>query len=299
MKTPFASLAGLSDSHQGIAWMLFTTLLFVAMDAIAKHLTQTYPVPQITWARYTFHALALVVLFRRRLPALMRTRRLGLQIARSSLLFCSTVLAFLALRVMPLADVIAIWAIIPILVTALAVPLLGERVGPRRWAGVAAGFAGALIIIRPGLGVMQLAAWMPVGAAVALAFYHLATRALGATDSSLTTIVYTMSVGLVVTTGAIPFYWVTPDAPGWILMVALGLLGVIGHFSLIKSFEVATAATVIPYTYTNLIWATGIGFVAFGDLPDLWTAIGAGVIVGSGLYIFHRERQRRPPAAEG
>ena len=298
MSTPFPSFAGLSDSHQGILWMLFTTLVFVAMDAIAKYLSQTYPVPQITWARYTFHAVALVVLLRHRLPALMRTRRLGLQIVRSFFLFCATVLAFFALRLMPLADVVAIWSITPILVTALSVPLLSERVGPRRWAGVTAGFAGALIIIRPGLGVMQIAALLPVGAAVAIAFYHLSTRALSGTDTSLTTIVYTVSVGLVVTTGAIPFYWVTPDAPAWTLMVVLGLLGVIGHFSLIKSFEVAPAATVIPYTYTNLIWATVVGFVLFGDLPDLGTVIGAGVIVGSGLYIFHRERRRRPPGED-
>ena len=296
MKTPLASFAGLSDSNRGILWMLFTTLLFVAMDAIAKYLTQAYPVPQITWARYTFHALALVVLFRRRLPALMRTERLGLQILRSTFLFSATVFSFFALRAMPLADVIAIWAITPILVTALSVPLLGERVGPRRWAGVAAGFIGALIIIRPGLGVMQAAAVLPVAAAVSLALYHLATRALSGTDSPLTTIVYTVSVGLVISTGAVPFFWVTPDAPAWTLMVVLGLLGVLGHFSLIKSFESATAATVIPYTYTNLIWATVVGFVVFADLPDLGTVTGAGVIVLSGLYIFHRERQSRPPA---
>jgi drug/metabolite transporter (DMT)-like permease len=296
MKTPFASFTGLSDSRRGILWMLFTTLAFVAMAATAKYLSQTYPVPQIVWARYTFHAVVLMVLFRRRLPGLMRTQRLGLQITRSSFLVCATVLAFFALRVMPLADAVAIWSITPILVTALSVPLLGEQVGPGRWAGVVAGFAGALIIIRPGFGVMQIAALLPVGAAVSLAFYHLATRALAGTDKPLTTIVYTVSVGLVVATGAIPFYWVTPDAPAWTLMVGLGLLGVIAHFSLIKSFEVATAATVIPYTYANLIWATVFGLVIFGDLPDLATVTGAGVIVASGLYIFHRERQRRPPA---
>ncbi len=295
MKTPLASFAGLSDSHRGILWMLLTTLLFVVMDAIAKFLTQSYPVPQVTWARYAFHALALAVLFRRRLPALMRSKRLGLQLARSSLLLGATTLSFFALRVMPLADVVAIWALTPILVTALSVPLLGERVGPRRWAGVAAGFVGALIIIRPGLGVMQAAAVLPATVAVILAFYHLATRALSATDSPLTTIVYTVSVGLVVSTGAVPFFWVIPDASAWTFMIVLGLLGATAHFSLIKSFEAATAATVIPYTYTNLIWATVVGFVVFGDLPDLGTVIGASVIVVSGLYIFHRELQHRPP----
>ncbi|MDP6787843.1 MAG: DMT family transporter [Rhodospirillales bacterium] len=295
MKTPLALFADLSDSHRGILWMLLTTLLFVFMDTIAKYLTGTYPVPQITWARYAFHALALAVLFRRRLPALMRTKRLGLQILRSSLLFSATILSFFALRVMPLADVVAIWAITPILVTAFSVPLLGERVGPRRWAGVGAGFVGAIIIIRPGMGVMQAAAILPASVAVVLAFYHLATRALSSTDSSTTTIVYTVIVGLLVSTAAVPFYWVTPDASAWILMVVLGLLGMASHFSLIKSFEVATAATVIPYTYTNLIWATVVGFVVFGDLPDRWTVIGAGVIVAGGLYIFHREHHGRRP----
>jgi drug/metabolite transporter (DMT)-like permease len=298
MKTPFASFAGLSDSTRGILWMLLTTLLFVAMDGIAKALTQSYPVPQVTWARYAFHALALAVLFRRRLPALMRSKRLGLQIVRSSLLLSATTMSFFALRVMPLADVVAIWALTPILVTALSVPLLGEHVGPRRWAGVAAGFVGALIIIRPGLDLMQSAAALPATVAVILALYHLATRALSGTDTPLTTIVYTVSVGLVVSTGAVPFFWVTPDASAWAFMIALGLLGATAHFSLIKSFEVATAATVIPYTYTNLIWATLAGFVFFGDLPDVWTVIGAGVIVVSGLYIFHREHRRHPPGDE-
>ena len=288
--SPFADLL---QSRRGILWVLATTLSFVAMDAIAKYLGRSYPVPEIVWARYTFHALLLVVLLRGRLTALMRTRRIGLQLARSALLFCATVLGFHAVRLMPLADVAVIWSMTPILVTALSVPVLGESVGGRRWAGVAAGFVGALIIIRPGLGVTQAVVLLPVVGSFALAFYHLSTRSLSRTDASLTTLIYTGLVGLVASTLAVPFFWVPPDPPAWGLMVALGAFGGLGHFTLIKALKAAPAATIMPYTYTSLVWAAVVGLLVFGDLPDLPTVIGALIIAASGIYIYRREHWRR------
>jgi len=180
----------------------------------------------------------------------------------------------------------------PLMVTALAAPMLGERVGPRRWAGVLIGFAGALIILRPGTSAMQLAVLLPLGAAAMYALYQVTTRMLAGSDSASTTIIYTASVGVVVMSALVPFFWTAPSPEQWGLLVLTGVFGGLGHFTLIKAFEAAPAATVTPFGYSSLIWATLWGFLVFGDLPDLWTITGAGVIVGSGLYIFHREQRR-------
>jgi drug/metabolite transporter (DMT)-like permease len=195
--------------------------------------------------------------------------------------------------VMSLVDTTSILLTNPLIVTALSVPLLGEKVGPRRWACVAAGCVGALIIIRPGFGVMQWAALLPLGAACCFALFQIITRRLSQTDAPLTTLFYTISVGTPVTTLIMPFVWVMPDWQGWLLMAAMGLIGGVSHFTLIKAFATAPAAVVSPFTYTNLLWATVFGFIIFGELPDRWTVIGALIIVVSGLYAFFREQQRK------
>lgn len=276
----------------GVAWMLATTLMFVGMDTLAKHLTQTYPVAQVVWARYVFHVLLLALFLGWRLPRVVRTRRLGLQLLRSVFLLGATGLFFAALAFIPLANASAIMFVAPLIVTALSLPLLGERVGPRRFAGVAAGFAGALVIIRPGTAAMDPAAFLALGAAGCYAFYQISTRRLAATDAPLTTLAYSASVGALATSLAVPFAWVAPAPADWAAMAGMGLLGGVGHFALIKAFQHAAAATIAPFGYASLIWATLFGFLAFGDLPDAWTVAGAGLIAASGLYIFHRERVR-------
>src|SRR3546814_3050506 len=184
----------------------------------------------------------------------------------------------------------------PILVTALAVPLLGERVGPRRWAGVAIGFLGAMIVIRPGTAAMQLAALLPLLAALFNAFYQLSTRMLSGTDGPMTTLLYSAAVGMVAMTAVQPFVWTAPDPEGWFLMMALGVLGGVSNFALIKAFQTAAASTLAPFNYTSILWATLSGFLVLGELPDHWPLWGAALIIGSGLYIFYRERVRRTEA---
>jgi drug/metabolite transporter (DMT)-like permease len=287
------ALAAAGDARHGILWMLLTMFLFVAMDGIAKYLVQTYPVVQVVWARYTFHVALLIVWIGARLPRLLVTYRPGLQLARSLLLLLTTAFYFLALSFIPLAEGSAIMMISPLLVTALSMPLLGERVGPRRWAGVAAGFIGAMLIIRPGSEMMQFASLLALAAAFCNGLYHICTRILSQSEHVLTTLVYSASIGALASTLAVPFFWVSPDAWGWLLMIAVGLLGGLSHFALIKAFAAAPAATVAPFTYTNLLWAALIGYLAFGDLPDGMTVLGAAIIAASGLYIFHREHVRR------
>jgi drug/metabolite transporter (DMT)-like permease len=281
------------DASRGILWMLLTMLLFVAMDGIAKYLTRDYAVTQIVWARYVFHLLLLVAWIGGRLPRLLVTRRPGLQFARSMLLFLTTALYFFALKFIPLAEGSAIMMIAPLLVTALSVPLLGEHVGVRRWIGVVVGFAGAMLIIRPGSAMMQLASLLALAAALSNGLYHICTRVLSQSEHVLTTLIYSAAVGAILSSLAVPFSWTTPDLMGWTLLVMVGLFGGISHFALIKAFAAAPAATVAPFTYSNLLWAALFGYVMFGDLPDGLTVLGAAIIAGSGLYIFHREHVRR------
>lgn len=276
--------------------MLATMVMFAGINATAKYLTLSYPVIQVVWARYTFHVLLLAALLGPRLPRVMKTGRPGLQLTRSCLLTVTTILFFNAISRIPLADASAIMYTAPLLVTALSMPLLGERVGPRRWFGVVAGFAGALVIIRPGAGIMQYAALLPLGAACTHALYQLATRRVSHTDRPLTSLAYTPLMGMVATSAVVPFFWTAPDPRGWLLMALLGLFGGAGHFMLIKAFQASPAATVTPFSYTNLIWATLFGYFLFGDLPDAWTVLGAVAVAASGFYIFRREQRHRPAA---
>jgi drug/metabolite transporter (DMT)-like permease len=281
--------------RRGILWMLLTVALFVSMDAIGKYLTQSYPVLQVTWARFFFHALWLIAFLHWRgdIISVIRTRRPALQLWRGFLMMAANTMFIAGVSVMPLVNTSSILLISPLLVTALSVPLLGEYVGPRRWAGVVIGCIGALIIIRPGSGVMQWAALFPLGAASCFAFYQIATRQLSHSEPPLTTLFYTISVGTPVMTLIMPLVWEMPDWQGWAMMAGMGLIGGISHFTLIKAFSAAPAAVISPFNYSNLVWATLFGFIVFGELPDGWTIVGALIIVASGLYVFFREQQRR------
>ena len=179
----------------------------------------------------------------------------------------------------------------------LSAPVLGEAVGWRRILSVIAGLIGALIIIRPGSDALGLAALLPLAAAFGYATYQLATRIVSRSDSTMTTLCYTGMVGAVLSNLALPFGWVWPTAEQWLWMAAMGALGCLGHFALIRAFTLANAAVASPFSYSALIWATLFGYFAFGDLPDLWTVVGAAVIVGAGLYILYRERVKKAATA--
>ena len=282
-----------ADSGRGVLWILFAMMLFVGQDAIAKYLMSIfYPVEQVVWARMAFGMLFVVVLFARRLPGVARSRNYRLQMWRSTLLLATAILFYMALSTVPLADASAIFYLSPVIVTALSVPILGEHVGARRWAGVVVSFCGALIIIRPGTEMMQPSMLLALSAACTLALLQIATRQLARYDGPMTSLFYTALVGALVMSAIVPFHWSAPDAWGWLLFCVLGLFGAASHYAMIKAFEAAPAATIAPFIYSNLIWATALGFVVFGDLPDLWTVLGALIIAASGIYIFYRERVR-------
>jgi drug/metabolite transporter (DMT)-like permease len=279
------------DIPRAIGFMCLSIALFPVLNASAKYLGPHYPMPEILWARYFGHFVYMLILFMpRRGWRLFRTRRLGMQLLRSMLLLGSTASFFLGLKGVSLAMASSINFIGPFIVTALSVPMLGERVGPRRWAAVLIGFAGALIIIRPGGGTVSAWALFIVANATFYAFYQIYSRLLASVDPAETTITYASMVGTVAASLALPFAWRLPDsALDWCAFFGLGLFGGLGHYFVVKAFESAPASVLSPFNYLQLIGATVVGYAFFGDFPDTWTWIGAAVIVASGLYITYRE----------
>lgn len=293
LTSPGTAFLRLPKNTQGVLWMILATFVLATVNVIVKHLTNDYSVIQLVWARYIFHIVLVVAFLRSKFFQGFITDNIKIQLSRSALLATGTVLYFVGLIYVQIAEASSSSFIIPVIVTALAAPILGEKVGLRRWIGVLIGAIGALIIIRPGMGMMHIAILFPFGTAFVHAFYQILTRKLSGADSSMTTLAYTAVVGTVLSSLAAPFYWTTPDLEGWVLMALIGILGGLGHYFLIRAYENAEAPVVAPFFYTHFLWTTLFGVTVFGDLPDMWTFIGAGVIFMSGLYIHHRENVRR------
>ena len=277
----------------GIGWMLATMCLFTSMDTVAKYLTLRFNIEQVVWARFTFHILFLVIWLRSRLFKLAITSNWKLQLVRSACLLLTTTLFFNGLHTTPITTASTIMFLSPVLVTVLAIPLLGEQVGIRRWLGIAIGLLGALVIIRPGASNgVAIGHLFLIGAAFSNAFYQIATRQVRATDDPMTSLLYSGLVGAILMSATVSGEWTQPDAFGWGLFMVMGLLGAVSHFCLIRAFNSAEASAIVPFSYSSLLWATLFGFLIFDTLPDRWTLLGAALIVSSGLYIFHREQLR-------
>jgi len=281
---------------RGILFMCLAILLMPVMNTIAKILTVDYPLTQVVWARFTGHFVCMTLLFwPGRGLKLFRSGRPVLQLLRSVIMFLSNGCYIVALSTVALATASAIMFTAPLIVTTLSVPLLGERVGLRRWAAVVVGFIGALIIIRPGLNTpafdgTALGIVLLLFSAATFALYQILTRKLSDQDSAETNIVYTALIAAIVTTCIMPFVLVMPKGVGDGLLFAL--VGVVGGFSqyfIAKALEQAPASVVSPYLYGELLLAAMVGFAVFGDFPDHWTWLGATVIAASGLYIAYRE----------
>jgi drug/metabolite transporter (DMT)-like permease len=234
------------------------------------------------WARYISAAfLTFLVINPRTQPGALRTRRLPLQLLRSFLLFASTLCNFFALKYLQLVETQSIIFATPLLVALLAGRLLGERIGWQRMAAIGVGFIGILVITRPGLGTMHPAALLSLAGSVAYAFYNIVTRMLASSDSIATTTLYSSVAGIVFVTPVLPWVWSTPSSPlVWF---------VLAHAR-------APAAILAPFIYSQIVWMLVLGYVLFGDWPDSWTFVGAGIVIASGLYLLYRERvkHRKP-----
>jgi drug/metabolite transporter (DMT)-like permease len=277
---------------RGILLIIAAVSMFAVMDTTAKYLSRTYPVPAIVWARYFAQALFMLIVLGPRLKLdLLRTRRPGLQIARGLTLALATLLFFSALSLMPIAEASAITFVSPLLLTALSVLLLRERVAPVAWVAVAAGFVGVLVIIRPGGAVFSFASALPLATACCFAGYQIMTRQLAGVDSSFTTLFYSAIVGTAVMSLVVPFFWHPPENVGHgLLLGMLGVLGAVGHFVLIRAFHHTPASVLAPFVYTQLVAVLALGYVVFGEFPDAWSLVGMAIIVASGVFIVLRAR---------
>ena len=292
MSVPDPGRAPADRPSRGIAYMLAAVALFAIQDTISKHLSAGYPAVEVAWFRYVSGLVAVLLV----LPWLgprtaLVSRRPGFQILRGVLLYASTVLFVAAIYFIPLPTATAIGFVSPLFLTALSIPFLGEKVGPRRWAAISVGFLGVLIVIRPGFSAFQWPLLIPIAMAVTYAFYQVATRLIRDADRPITSLLYPSVTGCVIGALPIPFIWVRPDHFDGMLMVLLGFCGTASHFCLVRAFALAPATTLAPFAYTQLIWVTILSYVFFADIPDLPTLFGAGVIVGSGLYVLYRERR--------
>jgi drug/metabolite transporter (DMT)-like permease len=276
----------------GILLLLGALAILPFMDAIAKHLSATFPLLEITWARFGFHFLVLVpILLARHRPTQLWPQRPALQILRGGLLMASTFCFFGGVSRMPLADTLAIFFISPLIVTLLAPAMLGEQVGIRRKTAVAIGFVGALVIIRPGLTVFQPAALFGIASGIIYALYSITTRKLAGTAPPLVTAAYTALFGAIGTSAAVPFVWRTPTPGELALMALMGLIAAVGHFLIVLAYRRAEASLLSPLSYSEMIAMVAVGYVVFGDFPDLWTVVGICILIGSGSYISIREHR--------
>ncbi len=264
--------------------------LVVAADTQAKFLTDTLHPLQIVWARQSGLLIGVFVLLALRGVVILRTRHPGLQIVRGVLVAGSAAAFIVAIRFVPLADAVAITFVAPFILTVLGALIVGESVGVRRWTAVTIGFLGAMIVIRPGFGVVHPAAMLVLVSATLYAVRQILSRVLSSSDRTVTTVAYTALAGSLVLTVPLPFVWRWPTTTSEVaLLVGMAVLAGLAELLVIKAVEVAETVVIAPVQYTLLIWGTMYGYLVFAQLPDLWTWVGALIIVATGFYTLHRE----------
>ena len=277
--------------------VLFTLALgcLSLLDTAAKYASAYVPTVEVVWIRYAAAlVLSVVVLRSWRNLADYVPRRPVVQLVRALFLALSTFFNFVAIRHLQLAETVSIAFAAPLIITALAGPLLGEWAGPRRWAAIVIGFVGVLIVIRPTPAAFHPAALFSVGAAFGYAGYNLTTRMLSATETPASLLIYASLIPAVVLSGAAPPFSVVP--PNWLVAFALvmtGAMATLGHWLIIKANRHTPATTLAPFAYTQIVWMILLGYAVFGDVPDAVTLTGAAIVVASGLYVLYRERVHR------
>ena len=285
----------MTDTLKGIAIMVVGVALLTANDAVSKYLTESHPVGQVICLRQAATLLVIV-------PYVMAVTGWGAlrvaswpgQITRGLLFVANAVLIVLALSLLPLATVISIIFVSPIITAAVSMPMLAERVGRSRWIAIAGGFAGVLIVLRPGGASFEWALLIPVAAAVANSLRDVMTRLLSRTETSIAILFW--STLIVMAAGALtaPFGWqpVTATAAAWFVLA--GVFNAAAHFLLIEALRLGEAAVITPVRYTSLIWATAIGYVVWRELPDAWVLAGSAVIIASGVFLISSSRESSP-----
>jgi drug/metabolite transporter (DMT)-like permease len=279
---------------RGIALILASTVFLGTSDVTAKYLSATLPSIEIAWIRFLSFALIMVPAMLPGSPLFaLRSDRKGLQLLRGAALLGSSLLFISGLRFLPIAEASATGFVSPLFVTALSIFFLGESVGVRRWLATAVGLIGVLIILRPGSSAFHPAAFFPLVSALAWAGTLIMTRMLSGTERAITTMAYSSIAGVCILTALVPLVWVTPSWNDILFGVFIGVASTAGQWIVVLAFRYADASVLAPFSYTQLLWVSILGFFIFGEVPDIWTVTGAIFIVASGLYTAHRERVRR------
>jgi len=287
----------LNDHHHplyGVVLILLSGLLLASHDGLAKHLSEIYPVFLVIWARYVAQTVLMTALFVPRMgQRVFRTLRPWPQLLRGLSLVGVSLLFINGLHFIPLAEATAVIFLTPVLVT-IASALLGERVSRSQWLAVGFGLLGVVIIVRPGSALFTPAVLLPFGAALSFTVYQLVTRRLAGTDHPVTSNYLTSLVGCVTLSVLVVFNWRTPTLHDALLMGALGGMAMLGHLLLTNAFRFASAATLAPFTYGQIVFAGVVGYVAFDHAPDTGALIGMAVIIASGLCMAYVQRRQGP-----
>jgi drug/metabolite transporter (DMT)-like permease len=279
---------------KGIALILVSTVFLGTSDVTAKYLSATLPSIEIAWIRFLVFALIMTPAMVPGTPLYsMRTTRPGFQLMRGVALLGSSLLFISGLRYLPIAEASATGFVAPLFVTALSIVFLGESVGVRRWLATATGLLGVLIILRPGTGAFHAAAFFPIVSALCWAITLIMTRMMSGRELAITTMTYSSIAGLCVLSALVPFIWVAPSWHDILFGILIGVASTAGQWIVVLAFRYADASVLAPFSYSQLVWVSILGFLIFGEVPDIWTVVGAAFIVASGLYTAHRERVRR------
>ncbi len=271
------------------AWMILPF-----MDGLAKYLSQEVHFLQVVWGRYFFMALFSILItsifFKK---YLIFPKAISIQILRSLFLFLSTIFFFYAISIISLAEALTLAFVGPIIATILSFLILKERVGPRRWIAVIAGFIGVLFVIRPGFNEINIATFAALGAGISYACYIISTRKLSFMDNPFMTLIFTGLSGAIVISFIVPFFWTSLSLNGWLILITLAAIGTFAHFLLILSLNYAEASKLAPLSYSEIITNLIIGYYFFGDFPNKWMWIGLMIIIASGVYISLRENKKQ------
>lgn len=303
--TPETTTPQTNNVSAGISLMIAATIVFALQDGISRHLAGTYNTYMVVMIRYWFFAAFVVAVAARAsggIRSAARTSQPGLQILRGALLAGEICVAVYGFTLLGLIDSLAVFICYPLLVAALSGPVLGETVGWRRWTAIAVGFVGVLIILQPGVGVFDPVAVIPLVSALMFALYGLLTRYAARRDTTATSFFWTGVTGAVMMTAIGVWFWEPMTMTDWQWMALLCISGALGHWLLIKCYEVAEAGAVQPFAYFHLVWAAILGITVFGESLRWNVAFGAGLVIAAGLFTLWRERAQRRTrkfAAEG
>ncbi|WP_203531123.1 DMT family transporter [Pseudoroseicyclus tamaricis] len=285
-----------ADARKGIALMMLTTIIFACQDGISRHLAEEYNVFMVVMIRYWFFAAFVISIARAQSGSIRKaatTSQPAVQIFRSLLLATEIFVMVAGFVALGLVEAHAIFAAYPLIVAALSGPVLGETVGWRRWVAIGVGFVGVLVILEPGFGVFSPAAILPLIAAVMFALYSLLNRYVARRDSAATSFFWTGVTGAVLATAVGAWFWEPMTGGDWAWMAVLCVSGAAGHWTLIRTYEVAEASMVQPFAYFQLVWGSAIGLFVFGETLELHVAVGAAIVVSAGVFTLIRARKAR------